>query len=92
MKKQILSISPVQTAKVVALLYFAISFPIFVLMSLFFLIVPGTKAPMMVPMLVLPFIYLVVGFVFTVIGAWVYNLIAKWVGGIEFTTADIENS
>lgn len=92
MKKQISSISPFQTAKVIALLYFAISFPIFVLTSLFFLIIPGTKAPMMVPMLVLPFIYLVVGFVFTAIGAWVYNHIVKWVGGIEFTTSDIENS
>ncbi|MDB5765417.1 MAG: hypothetical protein JWQ61_231 [Collimonas fungivorans] len=92
MKKQILSISPVQTAKVVALLYFAISFPIFVLMSLFFLIIPGNKAPAIGAMIALPFIYLVVGFVFTVIGAWVYNLIAKWVGGIEFTTSDIENS
>ena len=56
MKKQITSISPFQTAKIIALLY------------------------------------LIFGFIFTIIGAWVYNLLAKWVGGIEFTTAEIEDS
>jgi hypothetical protein len=31
----------------------------------------------------MPVIYAVMGFVFGVLGAWVYNLIAKWIGGIE---------
>jgi len=30
-----------------------------------------------------PFFYAVMGFVFGVIGASVYNLVAKWIGGIE---------
>ena len=92
MKKQILNISPVQTAKVVAILYFVISLPIIILMILFLSVMPGSKAPAIGAMLALPFIYLVVGFLFTLFGAWVYNLVAKWVGGIEFTTSETENS
>ena len=46
MKKQITSISPFQTAKVMALLYFAISLPFIVLMGLMFSFMPGPKPPM----------------------------------------------
>jgi hypothetical protein len=92
MKKQITSISPFQTAKVMALLYFAVSLPFIVLMGLMFSFMPGPKPPMMGMMFAMPFFYLIFGFVFTIICAWVYNLVAKWVGGIEFTTSEIENS
>lgn len=92
MKKQITSISPFQTAKVLALLYFALSLPFIVLMGLMFSFTPGPKPPMMGMLLAMPFFYLIFGFIFTVIGAWIYNLVAKWVGGIEFTTSEIENS
>lgn len=30
-----------------------------------------------------PVIYGAMGFVFGAIGAWIYNLVAKWLGGIE---------
>ncbi len=30
-----------------------------------------------------PVIYAAMGFILGVIGAWVYNLVAKWIGGIE---------
>jgi hypothetical protein len=30
-----------------------------------------------------PIFYAVFGFVFGVIGAFIYNLVAKWIGGIE---------
>ncbi|WP_211454922.1 DUF3566 domain-containing protein [Collimonas antrihumi] len=91
MKKQISSISPFQTAKVLAILYFAISLPMIALMSLLYAFMPGPKAPTGV-MFILPFLYAIFGFIFTAIGAWIYNLIAKWVGGIEFTVSEIENS
>jgi hypothetical protein len=29
------------------------------------------------------------GFVFTLFGAWVYNVIAARIGGFEFTTAEV---
>jgi hypothetical protein len=94
MKKQITSISPFQTAKVVALLYFVISLPFVLFVGLMFSRSPAPMPPMMgVGMMVaFPFLYLIFGFIFTIIGAWVYNLVAQWVGGIEFTTTEIENS
>jgi hypothetical protein len=33
--------------------------------------------------IIFPIIYAILGFVIGVIGAWVYNLLARWVGGIE---------
>ncbi len=35
-------------------------------------------------MLLLPFLYALMGFLFGVISAWVYNLLTKWIGGFEF--------
>jgi len=31
----------------------------------------------------MPFFYAALGFIFGVVGAFIYNLLAKWVGGIE---------
>lgn len=92
MKKQITNISPVQTAKVMAILYFAISLPLVLLMGLMSLFAPGPRPPMIGVLAVMPFLYLFFGFIFTVVGAWVYNIVAKWVGGIEFTTSQNEDS
>ncbi len=36
---------------------------------------------------IMPFFYGVLGFVFGAIGAFLYNLMAKWIGGIEFEVA-----
>jgi hypothetical protein len=36
----------------------------------------------------LPIIYAVIGFIGGVITALIYNLVAKWTGGIEFTTEE----
>ena len=88
MKKQITSISPVQTAKVFALLYFFIAIPFVVLM---FLGISMSHTPSAFPaamVFIAPFMYAFVGFVFTLFGSWVYNLAAKWVGGIEYTSDD----
>lgn len=91
MKKQILSISPLQTAKVMAVLYFVISLPFLVIMLVSFAFMPEPKASVGM-MFILPFLYAIFGFIFTVIGAWIYNHVAKWVGGIEFTVSEIETS
>ncbi len=87
MKKQIINITPIQTAKVFALLYFVMSIPFVALMAMSFAFMPGPRPP--VGMLFgMPFIYLVLGFIFTALGAWVYNLVAGWVGGIEYTSTE----
>jgi hypothetical protein len=36
-----------------------------------------------VAIIILPIVYAIMGFITGLIGAWIYNLAAKWVGGIE---------
>jgi membrane protease YdiL (CAAX protease family) len=38
----------------------------------------------------LPIIYAVVGFIGGVIAGFIYNLVAKWTGGVEFTTEEVQ--
>ena len=86
MKKQIINIAPFQTAKVFALLYFILSIPLVGLISASFLLSPAPVRPPMGILFAMPFFYLIFGFIFTALGAWVYNLASSWVGGIEYTS------
>ena len=88
LKKQIVRISSLQTAKVFALLYFVISIPLVVIMAIAAMVSPAPHEPPVFFLILLPFCYLIFGFIFTIIGAWVYNLIARWVGGIEYTSVE----
>lgn len=90
MKKQIINISPIQTAKVFALLYFLISLPLVGFMAISFSFSPAPK-PALGFLVLFPFMYLIFGFIFTALGAWVYNIVANWVGGIEYTSMPTEN-
>ena len=89
MKKQITRFSPLQTAKVLALLYF-----IFSLAFSPFILVPLSLGPTPVPefpiwlFIFMPLMYLVFGFILTLLAAWIYNLVARWTGGIEFTVIE----
>ena len=93
MKKQILTISPLQTAKVVAALWFVISLPFLLFMGVAMLSMPdGTRGAFGGMMIFMPVFYAISGFLFTLIGAWVYNMLAKRIGGIEYTTTDVADS
>ena len=88
MVQRVVRIAPLQTAKVFAVMYgfFAVLFfvPVFVVPSL--LGVEGAP-PTWVLLLALP---LYVGGSFLMFGliAWLYNVAAAWVGGIEVTLED----
>jgi hypothetical protein len=86
LKKQIINIAPFQTAKVFAVLYFVMSIPFVAFMAISFSFSPAPVRPPMGMLFAMPFIYLIFGFIFTALGAWVYNLVAGWVGGIEYTS------
>jgi hypothetical protein len=91
MKKQILSIAPLQTAKIIAALWFVISLPFLFFMGVMMFTMPGeARAAFGGMMLLMPVFYAISGFIFTLIGAWVYNMLAKRLGGIEYTTQDVE--
>jgi hypothetical protein len=90
MKKQIVRVSILQSAKVAAALYLVISIPLCLLMLIPAMLgggaIPGFSVVMLIAM---PVLYTVFGFLFTLVGAWVYNLVASQVGGFEFTTVEV---
>ncbi len=89
MKKQIVSISILQSSKIVTTLYFLMGF----LYSLagIPMIIFGSR-----PLKIMGVIYLfgpifagVFGFIFFVIFSAIYNLLAMWLGGIEVKVKDV---
>jgi uncharacterized membrane protein YvlD (DUF360 family) len=88
LKKRIVRVSPLQAGKVLALLYGIISIPFVAIMAAVSLIGQNQSGPPLLVMLAFPVIYVVFGFIFTVIGAWLYNVVANWTGGIEFETLE----
>ena len=90
-------IAPLQAGKMLAAFYGLLSLLIvpfmFAAMSFASLMArqgdrPAPSFPLMLGMgmgflLFLPVLYAAMGFVFGVISAWLYNLLAKWIGGLE---------
>jgi hypothetical protein len=81
-----------QNAKVIAVimavnaLVFAI--PMFLVVSLS---APKSAGfPGMVFILLMPLMYLAFGYVLAAIGCWVYNLLARFTGGLEFESRNVE--
>jgi hypothetical protein len=91
MKKRITHIAPWQAAKVSAVLYFVVGLIVAVpvgLMSLFVPPQPGHEPPGIGFVLSLPILYALIGLIFVPLGCWLYNTVAKFVGGFEITTSD----
>ena len=90
MKKQIVSVSVGQSAKVLAVLYMVMSIPIVaVLAAIGF---AGAGGIGMFAMLLAPLIYGVLAFLGAGLAAWLYNMVAKFVGGLEYSTKEIAES
>jgi hypothetical protein len=88
MQKQIVRIAPFQSAKVLAVMYFIVALPLILMFALGAKFTPGATPISLFQGILFPFIYAIVGFVITIIGAWIYNLVAKVVGGIEYTSIE----
>ena len=87
MRKQILRVSVMQTAKVMAAIYVVTSIPFVAIMALGLSTqLPGVGAGMLV---MFPILYGIGGFIGSIIAAFIYNLVAARIGGIEFTTAEV---
>jgi hypothetical protein len=86
MKKQIVRVSPFQCAKVMAALYLVMSIPF----VLFMLAMPMPAGAMPKwALIAMPLFYVLFGFLFSLLGAWIYNLVAGVVGGFEYTTREV---
>jgi hypothetical protein len=100
MKKRLSHVSPLQLGIVLGILYGIVSIifiiPMFLIMSVVGAASARTGAQAMPViftgafMIFLPIIYAVLGFIGGVITAFIYNLVAKWTGGIEFTTEEVQ--
>lgn len=89
MKKQIVQVSVLQSAKVVAGIYVVLAIPIALLFALFTMATgQGAAGLMMAAAMVLG--YALGGFLTSLLGAWIYNLVAARIGGFEFQTMEVE--
>ena len=95
MTKRIQHIAPLQLGIVLATLYGALSL-IFVPFILLFSLLgvksqggAGFFAGGIVFIILIPFLYAAAGFIGGVIAGAIYNLLAQWSGGIEFTLVDV---
>lgn len=96
--KRIKRVDPVKTATVIAIFYALLTAVIFIPMGLLFGAIGSSmpdefSAGMMpmfsgVMMFFAPILYGFFGFIFGLIGCAVYNLIAKWTGGIALEIID----
>ena len=87
--REIRSFNVLQTAKVLGVLYFAfgLAFSLFIVLPLSIAGKrPGHGGLLMA--VFSPFIYGVLGFVFSAILCWLYNVIADVLGGIEVEVVD----
>lgn len=88
MKKQLLHVSIFQSAKVMAVLYFVFSIPLVLIMAIpTMLLHQQGVGPSLFMLILMPILYLIFGFLFSAFGAWVYNLVAARIGGVEFTVS-----
>lgn len=71
-----------QTSKMAAALYFLFGF-LYTFVGLAILATKGLNDPTAILFIVMPVIMGVFGFLFFALFAAVYNLLAKWIGGIE---------
>jgi hypothetical protein len=91
MKKRLTYISPLQLGIVLALVYGIIS-----LIAVPFLLLGAMFGPHggfgAIFVIFIPIIYAVCGFIGGVLSAFVYNIVAKWSGGIEYIAAEAPQS
>lgn len=90
-KRRIKRFAPLQLGKMLAVLYGLMGLlflPFFLIMSAVSTQLPAEQRVGMMAFglgfaLFMPLMYAAMGFVFGVIGALIYNVVAKWIGGIE---------
>ena len=91
MHRQIVRIAPWQAGKISALVYFAMGILFAAPMALFGVLAQsasGQPSINVVFILVLPFLYALLGLVFAPLACWFYNVAASPVGGLSVTVQD----
>jgi hypothetical protein len=87
-KRQIVQVSTLQSAKVAAGLYFVISIPIVLLLAVVMALL-GQGGISVELLVVFPLLQMVCGFLFALLAGWIYNMVTSRIGGFEFMTAEV---
>lgn len=88
MKIQIVNVSVGQTAKVLAVLYMVMSLPILVVVAAVGAFSAGIGA-VIATLMIAPLIYGIFTFLCTGLVAWLYNVVAGQVGGLEYSIKEM---
>ena len=89
-KKQVIRISILQSSKIATALYFIMGF-IYTLIGIPMILFGGNQLKIMgVIYLLMPVILAIIGFIFFVIFAAIYNALAQWLGGIEVEIKNVD--
>ena len=92
MKKQLVRISILQSSKIMTALYVLMGC-IYTLVGIPMIIFGGKPIQIMgIIYLLMPIIMGIFGFIFFVIFAWVYNLLANWLGGFEVEIKNVDEA
>jgi hypothetical protein len=89
--KQLTRIAPWQAGKLFAFIYFVLSVLFVIPMALISSMVPkNAPGPHfgIAFFIAMPFMYAIFGLIFVPLGCWIYNLAAKFVGGLEISVTD----
>ena len=89
MRHRITRIAPLQFGKVFAVLYGLLSIPIALIMLVAAAFAPAEESMPVWLVVAIPVLYVVFGFIFMAIAAWLYNVVARWTGGVEYVTEDV---
>ena len=90
MKRQVVRISILQSSKMVTALYVIFGF-FYALLGILALIFAGEDLrPMGIIYMSMPIIMAILGFIFFIIFAAIYNFLAKYLGGIEVEIKNIK--
>jgi len=89
MKKRVTRVSILQSAKMATVLYALLGF-LYTLIGIPMFLFGGEKMHMVAIIYIcMPVLMAVFGFIFFVIFAAIYNLVARWIGGFEFEVTDV---
>lgn len=89
MKVQVRHANVLQSGKVFAGIYLVIAIPMMAFMLLASSFAGEAGGMGIGGAIALAIFYPVIGFVSGVIGAWLYNIVAKRIGGFEYTTVEV---
>ena len=88
MKKQVTYISVHPSSRLLGLLYFLISAMVCVPSAILSFLL--TRNVELLAILLIPFVFWLLGYVSSAMFAWIYNFAAKQCGGFEYYTREVE--